>query len=227
MLDPIEGLTPDEASRAATTSRSCARTCQRCGRRSDAASARAAPASTSPTRRARRCSTGSTCASSQGEFVAIAGPNGGGKTTLLRLALGLERPTRGQVLLFGEPAAQLPRPRAASATSPSARSSGPGAGHRARGRRRRAARRCGRSAGCARDDREAVDEAIERVGLADQARRPLDALSGGQQQRAFIAKALAAEPRLLVLDEPTTGVDVDAQDALAALLAAASRASSA
>jgi zinc transport system ATP-binding protein len=69
-----------------------------------------------------------------------------------------------------------------------------------------------------RDDRAAVGEAIARVGLAAQADVPLRRLSGGQQQRAFIAKALAGEPSLLVLDEPTTGVDVEAQEALAALL---------
>jgi ABC-type Mn2+/Zn2+ transport system ATPase subunit len=68
------------------------------------------------------------------------------------------------------------------------------------------------------EDRLAVDAAIERVGMTALARRPLLRLSGGQQQRAFIAKALAAEPRLLVLDEPTTGVDVEAQEALASLL---------
>jgi zinc transport system ATP-binding protein len=63
-----------------------------------------------------------------------------------------------------------------------------------------------------------VREAIDRVALTPQADRRLSTLSGGQQQRAFIAKALAAEPELLVLDEPTTGVDVEAQDAIAALL---------
>jgi zinc transport system ATP-binding protein len=67
-------------------------------------------------------------------------------------------------------------------------------------------------------DRSAVREAIDRVALTPQADRRLSTLSGGQQQRAFIAKALAAEPELLVLDEPTTGVDVEAQDAIAALL---------
>ncbi|HEV2712627.1 MAG TPA: ATP-binding cassette domain-containing protein, partial [Gaiellaceae bacterium] len=67
-------------------------------------------------------------------------------------------------------------------------------------------------------DRAIVDEAIERVGLSAVSRRPLSRLSGGQQQRAFIAKALAGAPSLLVLDEPTTGVDVESQEALGALL---------
>jgi ABC-type Mn2+/Zn2+ transport system ATPase subunit len=67
-------------------------------------------------------------------------------------------------------------------------------------------------------DRISVQEAIDRVGLSPSADRRLTTLSGGQQQRAFIAKALAADPELLVLDEPTTGVDVEAQDAIAALL---------
>ena len=69
-----------------------------------------------------------------------------------------------------------------------------------------------------RRDREAVREAIERVGLTARADRRLSTLSGGQQQRAFIAKALAGEPDLLALDEPTTGVDVEAQEAIAVLL---------
>ena len=153
----------------------------------------------------------------RGEFVAIAGPNGGGKTTLLRLALGLERPTRGQVLLFGEPARGF-RDRAsigylaqrtkigvhAPATVRDVVEAGRAPLHPF-GRLNRA-------------DRAAVDQALERVGLGALARRRLSSLSGGQQQRAFIAKALAANPALLVLDEPTTGVDVEAQDALGGLL---------
>jgi zinc transport system ATP-binding protein len=152
-----------------------------------------------------------------GEFVAIAGPNGGGKTTLLRLALGLEQPTRGRVLLFGEPARSF-RDRArigylaqrtrigvhAPATVREVVEAGR-APLRPFGRLRK-------------EDHEAVDEALARVGMSELARRPLTRLSGGQQQRAFIAKALAAKPSLLVLDEPTTGVDVEAQEALAALL---------
>jgi len=69
-------------------------------------------------------------------------------------------------------------------------------------------------------DRNVVRHAIDRVGLTPQTDRRLSTLSGGQQQRAFIAKALAAEPELLVLDEPTTGVDAEAQETIAALLEA-------
>jgi zinc transport system ATP-binding protein len=69
-----------------------------------------------------------------------------------------------------------------------------------------------------RRDQALIRAAIERVGLATQAAAPVATLSGGQQQRAFIAKALAGEPDLLVLDEPTAGVDVDAQESLATLL---------
>jgi zinc transport system ATP-binding protein len=67
-------------------------------------------------------------------------------------------------------------------------------------------------------DRAIVDAAIEDVGLSEHAREPLSELSGGQQQRAFIAKAFAGEPSLLVLDEPTAGVDAESQEALARLL---------
>jgi len=153
----------------------------------------------------------------EGEFVAVAGPNGGGKTTLLRLALGLERPTRGRVLLFGEPAAAfrdrhrlgyLAQRMRVGVDAPATVREVVEAG-------RAAIRPFGRLRG---EDRDAVAEAIELVGLAPLASRPLSRLSGGQQQRAFIAKALAAQPALLVLDEPTTGVDVEAQEALAVLL---------
>jgi zinc transport system ATP-binding protein len=69
-----------------------------------------------------------------------------------------------------------------------------------------------------RRDRELAAEAISRVGLDSVADLPVRTLSGGMQQRAFIAKALAGEPALLVLDEPTTGVDAESQESLAALL---------
>ncbi len=68
-------------------------------------------------------------------------------------------------------------------------------------------------------DRVLVDEAIELVGLGERGDAELRTLSGGQQQRALIAKALAAKPTLLALDEPTTGVDAESQEALGELLA--------
>jgi zinc transport system ATP-binding protein len=154
----------------------------------------------------------------RGEFVAIAGPNGGGKTTLLRLALGLEQPSAGKVRLFGEPAdrlrrrsrvAYLPQRAQLAIDAPVTVREVVTAGRVARsgvvGRLHAA-------------DRAAIDDAIARVGLSPHSESVVARLSGGQQQRAFIAKALAAEPELLVLDEPTAGVDADAQEALAALL---------
>jgi len=156
---------------------------------------------------------------SHGEFVAIAGPNGGGKTTLMRLILGLERPGAGTVRLNDTDAVQY-RPRHAIAYLAQRAKLGIEAPVTVRevvmSGRAPAKGLLGRLGD---RDHELVAAAIERVGLSDQARMPLLKLSGGQQQRALIAKALAAEPELLVLDEPTTGVDVDAQDALGELLA--------
>jgi zinc transport system ATP-binding protein len=144
-----------------------------------------------------------------GEFLAIAGPNGGGKTTLLRLILGLEQPTSGRIEVSVERRGYLPQRAQIAIDAPLTVRELVAAGRVAR------SRLLGPST---RGDREAVREAIERVGLTAQADRRLTTLSGGQQQRAFIAKALAGEPELLALDEPTTGVDVEAQEAIAALL---------
>jgi zinc transport system ATP-binding protein len=154
----------------------------------------------------------------EGEFVAVAGPNGGGKTTLVRIILGLERPGRGSALLFGEPSHRFSRRRVLGYLAQRSTLGGDApatvrevvsAGRLAAG---------GLLGPMRRRDRELVAEAIERVGLRDVADTPLRTLSGGMQQRAFIAKALAGEPALLVLDEPTTGVDAESQESLAALL---------
>jgi zinc transport system ATP-binding protein len=145
----------------------------------------------------------------RGEFVAIAGPNGGGKTTLLRLILGLEQPTAGRVEVALQRKGYLPQRAQTAIDAPLTVRELVGAGRVARSRL---------LGPLGRADREAVREAIERVGLTTQADRRLTTLSGGQQQRAFIAKALAGEPELLALDEPTTGVDVEAQEAVAVLL---------
>jgi zinc transport system ATP-binding protein len=153
-----------------------------------------------------------------GEFVGIAGPNGGGKTTLLRLALGLERAQQGEALLYGEPAHEfhgrarlgyLAQRAMIGIDAPATVREVVAAG---RVPRRGLARRFSAS------DREAVVSAIHRVGLVEHTEVPIQRLSGGQQQRAYIAKALAGEPDLLILDEPTAGVDADAQESFAALL---------
>jgi len=144
-----------------------------------------------------------------GEFVAIAGPNGGGKTTLLRLVLGLERPAAGTVRVFSQRIGYLPqRARLVGEAPVTVRevvSTGRLAPAGIWGPLRKA-------------DREAVTRAIETVGLAGRADAPLRTLSGGMQQRALIAKALASEPTLLALDEPTTGVDAESQESLGLLL---------
>jgi zinc transport system ATP-binding protein len=154
----------------------------------------------------------------EGEFVALAGPNGGGKTTLVRVLLGLERPTAGKALLWGEPAHRFSRRRTLGYLAQRSVLGGEApatvrevvtAGRLAAG---------GLLGPLRRRDRELVAEAVERVGLSSVADVPLRTLSGGMQQRAFIAKALAGEPSLLVLDEPTTGVDAESQESLAALL---------
>jgi zinc transport system ATP-binding protein len=153
-----------------------------------------------------------------GEFVTIAGPNGGGKTTLLRIALGLERPDRGEALLFGEPADRVGRRFRIGYLAQRTRLGidAPASVREVVAAGRVARRGLVRPFG--RDDRRAIAEAIRLVGLEDQASTPIQRLSGGQQQRAYIAKALAGAPELLVLDEPTAGVDVDAQEAFGALL---------
>ncbi len=146
-----------------------------------------------------------------GEFVALVGPNGSGKSTLVRILVGLLTPTSGTVRVFGEPPRRLSdrarlgyvpqRPHIAGAL-PATVDEIVAAGRLARRGWWRRPRRA---------DRLAVDAAIEAVALGDLHRRPIGELSGGQQQRVMIAKALAAEPELLVLDEPVAGVDAESQ----------------
>ncbi len=146
-----------------------------------------------------------------GEFVALVGPNGSGKTTLLRVLLGLVRPQRGTVTVLGEDPREL-RDRGRVGYVPQRHRLDPElpvtvAELVATGRlaRRGWWRRFNT------EDHEAIDHAIDAVALSGVRKRPVAELSGGQQQRVMIARALASNPDLLVLDEPVAGVDAESQ----------------
>jgi zinc transport system ATP-binding protein len=154
-----------------------------------------------------------------GELLAVIGPNGGGKTTLLKLITGALTPSRGSVRVFGLPPSRavreglvgvVPQRSGAELTFPVSV---------------RQAVAMARTVGAPRlgvlpaDARDAVDEALRLTGADALADRPVGALSGGQLQRVFIARALARRPRLLILDEPTVGIDAPGQRRFAELLA--------
>ena len=146
-----------------------------------------------------------------GELVALAGPNGSGKSTLVRILLGLLTPRAGHPLLFGVPPGAL-ADRARIGYVPQRAVLPPGLPATVEEvvRSGRLARRgWWRPARAA--DRDAVDHALRAVALDELRRRRVGELSGGQQQRVLIAKALAGEPELLVLDEPIAGVDAESQ----------------
>ncbi|MFI6785570.1 metal ABC transporter ATP-binding protein [Micromonospora sp. NPDC050276] len=153
-----------------------------------------------------------------GEVVAILGANGSGKSTLIRAVLGLVPISAGSVTLFDRPLRHF-RQWARIGYVPQRLGAGGGVPATVRevvasGRlaRRGVLRPPGRA------DRAAVDAALLAVGLADRAGDPVSTLSGGQQQRTLIARALAGQPELLVLDEPTAGVDAASQEAFAGAL---------
>jgi zinc transport system ATP-binding protein len=152
-----------------------------------------------------------------GEAVALLGGNGSGKSTLVRALLGLVPLRRGTVRLFGTPVADFRGwsrvgyvPQRSVATLGGSRVREVVASGRLS--RRRLFQPSSRA------DRAAVRAALDRVGLAARARDDVGELSGGQQQRVLIARALAGQPDLLVLDEPNAGVDVEHQRVLAQLL---------
>ena len=146
-----------------------------------------------------------------GEFVALVGPNGSGKSTLLKLLLGSLRPGSGTVRLFGrDPSDVKDRGRLGYVPQrPTLASETPATVEEIVASGRLVRRGWWRPPAAA--DRQAVHHALESVGLASMADRPVTELSGGQQQRAFIARAFASEPELLVLDEPIAGVDAESQ----------------
>lgn len=150
-----------------------------------------------------------------GEFLALMGANGSGKSTLVRALTGLWPLTSGSLELFGTPfddfhdwkrVGFVPQRTGATSGVPASVWEVVASG---RLTRRRLLRRLSRA------DRAAIDDALAVVGLSDKARDGVAQLSGGQQQRVLIARALAGEPDLFLLDEPTAGVDLPNQHALA------------
>ena len=153
------------------------------------------------------------------ELVGIIGPNGGGKTTLLQTLLGVQRPYQGKILVLGRDPGQLDRVRGEIGYVAQTKQFDrdfparakdvvlmgtfpqvgffklPGAKEKAR-----------------------ALEALGQTGMQDRADRPIGRLSGGEQQRVFIAQALVSRPRLLILDEPTAGVDREGEESLIRLL---------
>ncbi len=147
-----------------------------------------------------------------GDYCAIIGPNGGGKTTLIRLLLGLEKPTSGHIKLFGQPFKKFKRwskigyvPQRAAGLDQNF----PATVLEVVKMGRIATQ--GFFAKATREDREAIEEAMTKMDVTDIQNKLVGELSGGQRQRVMIARALASKPEVLILDEPNTGVDVISQ----------------
>ncbi|EMF56012.1 MULTISPECIES: metal ABC transporter ATP-binding protein [Streptomyces] len=153
----------------------------------------------------------------RGEVVALLGANGSGKSTAVRTVIGQVPVSDGEIELFGTPRRRfrdwrrvgyVPQRTTAAGGVPATVTEIVASGRLSRTRLgilRRA-------------DREAIGRALELVGMADRAKDSVNALSGGQHQRVLIARALACEPELLIMDEPMAGVDLASQEVLAATL---------
>lgn len=151
-----------------------------------------------------------------GDFACIVGPNGGGKTTLLKLMLGLLRPQRGTVRVLGRPPDQvrrrigyMPQHVQLDPLFPVTALDVTLMGRLGLGRR---------LGFYGRQDRLEARRALREVGMHDVERCAFSSLSGGQRQRVLIARALACEPDVLLLDEPTSNVDIAVEEQLYALL---------
>ncbi len=154
----------------------------------------------------------------KGDYVGIVGPNGGGKTTLLKLMLGLLKPNDGKVKLFGTDIdnfknwpkiGYVPQKTYVEINLPVTVEEMVAMGRY--GKR-------GLFKFTTREDKEKTLNALKQVDMLDYKDKQINDLSGGQQQRVFIARALASEPEIIFLDEPTVGVDVKTQKQFYSLL---------
>jgi ABC-type Mn2+/Zn2+ transport system ATPase subunit len=155
-----------------------------------------------------------------GQFLCLLGPNGGGKTTLLKAVLGLITPSEGRIRVLGEPPERgrrlvgyLPQRKAITRGFPATALDLIVAARRGEWPLRVHA-----------EEREAVRRVLERVGGQALLDKPLEGLSGGESQRVYLARALVNSPALLLLDEPTAGVDARGRAEFLALLGEISRA---
>jgi ABC-type Mn2+/Zn2+ transport system ATPase subunit len=154
----------------------------------------------------------------RGALLAIIGPNGAGKSTLLKLVAGVLKPDDGSIEVLGAPpgarardVAYVPQAETVDWDFPVTVGEVAMMGRYAR---------LGLGRQPARVDREQVDDALGTVGMADMRDRQIGALSGGQRRRVFLARAIAADPELYLLDEPVTGVDPATQEQLMDILEA-------
>lgn len=150
------------------------------------------------------------------DFIGLIGPNGGGKTTLLKVLLGLVQPQRGSVKILDRPVAQgrryigyVPQLLELDRDFPIQVWDVVSMGRL--GKRKLFQR-------YSRKDKDIVRRSLAQVGMADKGDRPIGELSGGERQRVYIARALASEPQILLLDEPTANVDSHVQNSIYELL---------
>ena len=155
-----------------------------------------------------------------GEYIAIIGPNGGGKTTLIKLLLGLEKPTSGEIKLFGQTQKNFKQwhkigyvPQRATLVDTSFPASVLDVVNMGRTAKRKLFSRL------TKEDKKIVYDAMSKMDILNLKDKMVGTLSGGQRQRVMIARALASKPEILILDEPNTGVDMHSQQKFYKLLA--------
>lgn len=154
-----------------------------------------------------------------GDFVGLVGPNGSGKSTLIKIILGLLKPNDGEVKLFNQSISSFQDWHKIGYVSQKANSFNTGfpstvfevVSMGLYGK-------MGLFKWMGKKEKKKVQDALEMVGMTEYAKQSIGMLSGGQQQRVFIARALVSDPELLILDEPTVGVDVQSNEQFYELL---------